>query len=97
MSNRAEQAALKAYPTSTPPSYIDGHDMLRQEAFIKGYNQGFSEAFILIKDYIDKRSKEHDAIIESEDVSSVRAERCAWYKTTLCKFCIKAQAKASYC
>lgn len=37
--SRAKEAALKEYPISTPPSYIDGHDLLRQEAFIKGYEQ----------------------------------------------------------
>ena len=39
MSKRAEQAALNAYPISTPPSYLDGHYLLRQEAYIKGYEQ----------------------------------------------------------
>ena len=36
---RAEEKALEAYPISAPPTYLDGHYLLRQEAYIKGYQQ----------------------------------------------------------
>ena len=54
MSKRAEEASLKAYPISTPPSYLDGHYLLRQEAFIKGYEQAEKD---INKEMIDLMAK----------------------------------------
>lgn len=54
MSKRAKEAALKAYPISTPPSYLDGHDLLRQEAFIRGYEQGEKETLDRVCEWLEK-------------------------------------------